>query len=191
MAERYDTDVLFKALADPSRRKLLEAANLVATVRSGREKLHFLNLSGDGQILDAGEIVEAESPRRLVIRWQHQNKPELKAEDDSLCTMELEPMAKVMFGNHNVEEMGRKILEAGVVRKLDVPDSHLYFQAPGGQCLRLVGINEDLSKYEGVGEGPNVATLSWNRQRSRQWQGAVLEGACGLNPARATFARCD
>jgi len=73
--ERPDTDVLFKALADPSRRKLLdilhahdgrtlselcehldmtrqgvtqhldllEAANLVATVRRGREKLHFLN----------------------------------------------------------------------------------------------------------------------------------------------------
>jgi len=75
MTDRNDTDVLFKALADPSRRKLLdllyahdgrtltelcehldmtrqgvtqhldllEAANLVATVRSGREKLHFLN----------------------------------------------------------------------------------------------------------------------------------------------------
>jgi len=75
MAEQLDTDVLFKALADPSRRKLLdllhahdgrtlnelcehlnitrqgvtqhldllEAANLVATVRRGREKLHFLN----------------------------------------------------------------------------------------------------------------------------------------------------
>jgi DNA-binding transcriptional ArsR family regulator len=76
MAERiHDTDVLFRALADPSRRKLLdllhahdgrtltelcehlkmtrqgvtqhlgvlEAANLVATLRRGREKLHFLN----------------------------------------------------------------------------------------------------------------------------------------------------
>ena len=76
MAERSDdTGLLFKALADPSRRKLLdllhahdgrtlndlcehldmtrqgvtqhldllEAANLVATVRRGREKLHFLN----------------------------------------------------------------------------------------------------------------------------------------------------
>jgi len=75
MAERQDTDVLFKALADASRRKLLDllhahdgrtlgdlceyldmtrqgvtqhldllvAANLVATVRRGREKLHFLN----------------------------------------------------------------------------------------------------------------------------------------------------
>jgi len=70
-----DTDIVFRALADPSRRKLLdllnehngqtltelcehldmtrqavtqhlgllEAANLVATVWRGREKLHFLN----------------------------------------------------------------------------------------------------------------------------------------------------
>src|ERR1700733_13240500 len=75
MTERPDTDVLFKALADPSRRKLLdllhahdgrtlndlcehldmtrqgvtqhldllEAANLVTSMRRGREKLHFLN----------------------------------------------------------------------------------------------------------------------------------------------------
>ena len=56
----------------------------------------------------------------------------------------------------NVEEMTRKILDSGV-RKLEIPDPHLYFQAPGGQVLRLVGINEDLSFYEGAGEGPDVA----------------------------------
>jgi len=59
----------------------------------------------------------------------------------------------------NVEEMRRKILESGLVRKLEVPDPHLYFQAPGGQCLRLVGIDEDLSFYEGAGEGPSVAKV--------------------------------
>ena len=48
-------------------------------------------VSGDGQILDSGEIVEAVPPRRLVIRWQHQTRPELKAEGESLCTLELEP----------------------------------------------------------------------------------------------------
>ena len=58
----------------------------------------------------------------------------------------------------DVEEMTRKILEFGV-RKLDTPDPHLYFQAPGGQCWRLVGIDEDLSFYEGAGEGPNVAKV--------------------------------
>jgi hypothetical protein len=59
----------------------------------------------------------------------------------------------------NVEKMNRKILESGLVRKLDVPDPHLYFQAPGGQCLRLVGIDEDLSFYEGAGAGPDVAKV--------------------------------
>ena len=59
----------------------------------------------------------------------------------------------------NVEEMSRKILDSGLVRKLEVPDPHLYFQAPGGQCLRLVGIDEDLSFYEGAGEGPDVAKV--------------------------------
>lgn len=47
----------------------------------------------------------------------------------------------------NVEEMKQKILAFGV-KKLDVPDPHLYFQAPGGQVFRLVGISEDLSVYE-------------------------------------------
>ena len=58
----------------------------------------------------------------------------------------------------NVEEMKQKILDFGVL-KLDILDSHLYFQAPGGQVLRLVGIDEDLSFYEGEGAGPNVAKV--------------------------------
>ncbi len=55
----------------------------------------------------------------------------------------------------NVEEMARKILDFGVL-KLDIPAPHLFFQAPGGQCWRLVGINENLSSDEGIGEGSNV-----------------------------------
>jgi len=48
----------------------------------------------------------------------------------------------------DVEGLRRKITEFGVT-VLDVPDAHLYFQAPGGQVFRLVGSDEDLSKYEG------------------------------------------
>ena len=48
----------------------------------------------------------------------------------------------------NTEETKQKILAFGV-KKLDVPDPHLYFQAPGGQVFRLAAINEDLSPYEG------------------------------------------
>jgi len=49
---------------------------------------------------------------------------------------------------NNIEEMKQKILACGV-NTLDVPDPHLYFQAPGGQVFKLLGINEDLSVYEG------------------------------------------
>jgi uncharacterized protein YndB with AHSA1/START domain len=70
--------------------------------------------SGDGQILDAGQIVEAEPPRRLVIRWQNQNKPELKAEGESLCTMELEPSgtAVKLSITHTVEREHSKLIAA-------------------------------------------------------------------------------
>jgi uncharacterized protein YndB with AHSA1/START domain len=48
-------------------------------------------VSGDGHIAGAGEIIEAEPLRRLVIRWQHQLRPELKAEGGLHRTMEVEP----------------------------------------------------------------------------------------------------
>lgn len=59
----------------------------------------------------------------------------------------------------NVAEARRKIVESGLVRTLEIPDPHLYFQAPGGQCLRLVGTDEDLSFYEGAGAGSDVAKV--------------------------------
>jgi len=66
----------------------------------------------------------------------------------------------------NVDETGRKILESGLVRKLEMPDGHFYFQAPEGQCFKLVGVDEDLSMYEGAGEGPNVAKMKEALKRS-------------------------
>ena len=68
----------------------------------------------DGTITDAGEIVEAEPPRRLVIRLQHQVKPELKAEGESLCTMVLEPSgtAVKLSITHTIEHEPSKLIEA-------------------------------------------------------------------------------
>ena len=57
----------------------------------------------------------------------------------------------------DVEEMSQKIVESRLVRKLVMPNPHLYCQAPGGQCLRLVGIDEVLPFHEGTGVGPDVA----------------------------------
>jgi len=71
-------------------------------------------VQADGQVSDAGEIVESDPPRRLVIRWAHQNRPELKAEGDSLCTMELEPngAAVKLTITHTVEREQSKLITA-------------------------------------------------------------------------------
>ncbi|HEU5232314.1 MAG TPA: SRPBCC family protein [Terriglobales bacterium] len=71
-------------------------------------------VSADGTIFDEGEIVEAEPPRRLVIRWQHQKRPELKAEGHSLCTIELEPTAGAvkLSITHAIEREPSKFIEA-------------------------------------------------------------------------------
>jgi uncharacterized protein YndB with AHSA1/START domain len=47
-------------------------------------------VSADGQVYDSGEVVEADAPRRLVIRWQHLKRPELASEGFSTCTIEIE-----------------------------------------------------------------------------------------------------
>ena len=71
-------------------------------------------VSPDGSITDSGEIVEADPPRRLVIRWQHQKKPELKAEGESLCTIDLEPsgLAVKLSIIHTIEREPSKLIEA-------------------------------------------------------------------------------
>jgi len=43
----------------------------------------------DGRTADTGEILEAVPPKRLVLRWRNEFKPELKAEGYSRCTMEI------------------------------------------------------------------------------------------------------
>lgn len=60
----------------------------------------------------------------------------------------------------NTEEMKQKILAFGV-KKLELPDPHLYFQAPGGQVFRLVGIDEDLSLYEGSSSSKPGASVDY------------------------------
>ncbi|MBV9752055.1 MAG: SRPBCC family protein [Hyphomicrobiales bacterium] len=71
-------------------------------------------VSGEGQVFDAGEIIEAMPPRRLVIRWQNQFKPELKAEGWSRCMMELEPVgtAVKLSITHTIERESSKLIEA-------------------------------------------------------------------------------
>lgn len=44
----------------------------------------------DGRIADAGEIIEIDPPKRLVLKWRNEWKPEMKTEGYSRCTFDLE-----------------------------------------------------------------------------------------------------
>lgn len=68
----------------------------------------------DGRVADDGSILEADPPRRLVIRWQHQWKPEIRAEGEARCTMDLEPAdgAVKLTVTHEIAKPGSKLLEA-------------------------------------------------------------------------------
>jgi uncharacterized protein YndB with AHSA1/START domain len=74
----------------------------------------WTHVAVDGQILDAGEIVEAEAPRRLVVRWENQNKPDLKAEGASRCAMEVERSgtAVKLSITHTIERDASKLIAA-------------------------------------------------------------------------------
>lgn len=63
----------------------------------------------DGRVMDAGAIIESDAPRRLVIKWRNEWKPEFKAEGYSRCTMELEPTGDVV--------------KLSVVHEMDTPNS--------------------------------------------------------------------
>jgi uncharacterized protein YndB with AHSA1/START domain len=69
----------------------------------------------DGRVADTGEILEADPPRRLVIKWRNEFRPELKAEGHARCTMELEPVeggvVKLTI-THAMEREGSAFIEA-------------------------------------------------------------------------------
>ena len=44
----------------------------------------------DGVVADSGKVLEANPPRRLVLEWRNEFRPELRAEGYSRCTFEIE-----------------------------------------------------------------------------------------------------
>jgi uncharacterized protein YndB with AHSA1/START domain len=68
----------------------------------------------DGRVADTGEVLEADRPRRIRLKWRNEFRPELKAEGFTLCTIEIEP-----YGNsvrlsisHSIERSESKFIQA-------------------------------------------------------------------------------
>jgi uncharacterized protein YndB with AHSA1/START domain len=68
----------------------------------------------DGRVADAGEVVEIEPQRRLVLRWRNEFMPELREEGYSRMTYEIEKKGESMKLTviHEMERGGSKLIDA-------------------------------------------------------------------------------
>jgi uncharacterized protein YndB with AHSA1/START domain len=68
----------------------------------------------DGRIADTGEIAEFDPPKRLVIKWRNEWKPEMKAEGYSRCTMALEALdgAVKLTVTHEMDRAESQFIQA-------------------------------------------------------------------------------
>jgi uncharacterized protein YndB with AHSA1/START domain len=68
----------------------------------------------DGRVTDAGEVVDIEPHRRLVLSWRNEFKPELSAEGYSRLTYLLEAQGDTvkLTVMHEINVAGSKFIEA-------------------------------------------------------------------------------
>jgi uncharacterized protein YndB with AHSA1/START domain len=68
----------------------------------------------DGKITDTGEVLTFDRPRKIVLKWRNEFRPELKAEGVATCTMDLEPFegAVKLTITHAIEREESKLIEA-------------------------------------------------------------------------------
>ena len=101
----------------------------------------------DGRLADQGEILEADPPRRLVIRWRNEWKPEMKAEGDSLCTFEIETVAGATA----------EAVKLTVTHTMARPESKLIRAVSGGWPQVLSNLKSLLETGEVVVAGKTAA----------------------------------
>jgi uncharacterized protein YndB with AHSA1/START domain len=96
----------------------------------------------DGRVGDAGEVVEVEPPRKLVLKWRNEFKPELRAEGYSLMTCELEKQGDMV--------------KLTVIHEMDKPDSKLINAVSNGWPMILASLKSLLETGESL-----EATRRW------------------------------
>jgi len=103
---------LWEALIEP---RFIRQYWFGTTVESGWKKGSPWKMTrSDGSLTDSGEILEIDPPRRMVIRWQNEWSPDLRAEGVSRCTIELEPVdsAVKLTINHEIDRPDSKLITA-------------------------------------------------------------------------------
>jgi uncharacterized protein YndB with AHSA1/START domain len=96
----------------------------------------------DGWVADSGEILEADPPKRLVIKWRNEFRPELTEEGYSRCSFDLEPVGTSV--------------KLTVTHEMDKPESKLIGAVSNGWPHILSSLKSLLETGE-----PLVETSRW------------------------------
>jgi len=95
-------------------------------------------MAPDGRVTDSGQVLEIEPPRRLVLSWRNEFRPELHEEGDSRCTFEL-------------EKVGSSV-KLTIVHEIDRPDSKLVQAVSNGWPHVLSSLKSLLETGESLEE---------------------------------------
>ena len=85
---RITPEKLWQALTTP---EIIKQYRFGMSVESEWKVGSTWRMYADGSLTDSGEILESISPKRLVMSWRSEWKPEFKAEGKSRCVYEIEP----------------------------------------------------------------------------------------------------
>jgi len=68
----------------------------------------------DGRVGDSGQVLEIDPPRRLVLSWRNEFKPELRPEGYSRLSYDLEQQGDMVKLTliHQMDQPGSKLIEA-------------------------------------------------------------------------------
>lgn len=71
-------------------------------------------LTPDGRLCDSGEVLVIERPRRLVLSWRNEFKPEIREEGFSRMAYELEQQDEMVKLTviHEMDRIGSKFIES-------------------------------------------------------------------------------
>jgi uncharacterized protein YndB with AHSA1/START domain len=129
---RTTPEKLWEALTDPKFiRQYWYGVNVECAWKAGAPwKMAF----PDGRVTDAGEILEIDPPRRIVIRWQNEWNPEMKAEGPSRCTIDLTPLGDAV--------------KLTITHVLDRPESKLIVGVAGGWPYTIANLKSFLETGE-------------------------------------------
>lgn len=109
---RTTPEKLWQALTDPEFTRLVWAETWQDC--EWKKGSSWKLMIPDGRVGDSGEVLEIDPPKRLVLSWRNEFKPELLAEGYSRLTYEIEKMDETVKFTL-IHEMGRgdsKLIDA-------------------------------------------------------------------------------